>query len=123
MISSISVGFNPDITSSSSSSSGRVARPRAISRRLRSGSVSSRAGASRRAPSPTKSSTSTARARAAATSSVRLNAPTITFSSVVRFTNGCTIWNVRASPRRQIAWGLAPTIDAPLKRMAPSVGG
>ena len=48
MISSISVGLSPDITSSSSSSRGSVARPRATSRRLRSGSVRWRAGTSRR---------------------------------------------------------------------------
>ena len=122
MMASISVGLRPDMTSSSSRSSGPVARPRAISSRLRSGSVSARAGVSRRAPSPTNSSSSPARARAAAGSSVRLKAPTITFSRAVRFTKGWTIWNVRARPRRQISCGRAPTTDTPLKRMAPAVG-
>jgi hypothetical protein len=65
---------------------------------------------------------SSARRRAAATSATRLNAPTITLSSVLSPAKGCTIWKVRASPRRQIACGLSPTMDAPLKRMAPDVG-
>ena len=47
----------------------------------------------------------------------------MTFSSAVSPAKGCTSWKVRASPRRQMAWGLSPTMESPLKRMVPVLGG
>ena len=46
----------------------------------------------------------------------------MTFSITDSPAKGWTIWNVRVSPSRQIAWGLAPTMDPPLKRISPEVG-
>jgi len=42
----------------------------------------------------------------------------MTFSITVRPAKGWTIWNVRVSPRRQIACGFEPTMDPPLKRIS-----
>ncbi len=38
------------------------------------------------------------------------------------FRNGRGIWNVRATPRWQIASGVSPAISSPWKRMDPAVG-
>src|SRR5512134_1894016 len=117
-----SVGRRPAITSSRSSSRGRVASALATSSRLRSGSVSAEAGWSRLAPSPSWSRIAGAAARASATPADRSRAPTITLSSTLRPANGRTIWKVRAIPAAQTWSGRRPSIRRPAKRISPASG-
>ena len=49
-------------------------------------------------------------------------AATATFSRIESFRNGRGIWNVRATPRWQIASGVSPAISSPRKRIDPAVG-
>ena len=74
---------------------------------------------------PTSRRTSRARARASA-SVLRRDAPkwaaTATFSRIDSFRNGRGIWNVRATPRWQIASGVSPAISSPRNRIDPAVG-
>src|SRR6266851_3910706 len=50
-------------------------------------------------------------------------APTITFSSTVRFWKGRTIWWVRTTPARTARLGEAPLITLPSSSTRPEVGG
>src|SRR5216683_3158883 len=50
-------------------------------------------------------------------------APTITFSSTVRFWNGRTIWCVRTTPARTARRGDPPLITFPSRSTRPEVGG
>ncbi len=104
-----SVGRRPAITSSSSSSCGRVASARATSRRLRSGSVSDGGGqlALSRRGRACRRSRRRAR-RAEGTSLDRCSAPTITLSSTDSPAKGLTIWNVRPMPAAHTWSGRSP---------------
>src|SRR5438034_1201449 len=123
---STSTWLSPAITSSSSSSRGRIASARATSSRLRSGTVRRSTVWCRFSPSPTRSRTSSASARAAAGCDrplVRPNsAPIAVFSRTVMDGKGRTIWNVRPIPRRAIRYGFIPVIDASSQRMSPASG-
>ena len=77
IIRSVSVGRNPAITSSSSSSLGSVASARATSSRLRSGSVNADARCARLSKRSRRRSVSCACARASSTAGCRSSAPMI----------------------------------------------
>ena len=64
-------------------------------------------------PSPTALATSPAAASASARARRDRCAPTAMFSRTVSPANGCTIWNVRAMPRRASRCGGRPVISAP----------
>src|SRR5882724_7438869 len=121
-IRSVSVGRSPAITSSSNRSFGSVARARATSRRLRSGSVSEPASCSRLSWSSSRRSTSCARCIACLGSLCRSSAPTMTLSSTVSAGNGRTIWNVRPMPRRQTSSGVRPSMRWPWNAIVPVFG-
>jgi len=117
-----SVGVIPAITSSSSSSRGRVASARATSSRLRSGRVSEAAGRSRLLPNPSFSTISAACLFAAETPFSRSSAPTITLSMTDKPANGFTIWKVRPMPAAQIWSARSPPIGSPANRIPPPSG-
>src|SRR5882724_650757 len=110
----------PPVTSSSSSSRGRVASARASSRRLRCPVDSPRAWASTRSARPTEASAWCAASRATATSAVLRNAPTMTFSRTVMSENGRSFWKVRATPRCAISSGRSRVTSAPSRLTRPA---
>ncbi len=127
--SSFSAGLVPAAGSSSSNSSGRVPRARAISRRRRSPKGSELASSLARGRSPTKSSSSTTRAslsfssrRARGRRSMapmgpvcwRDSTPIFTFSKAVSALKSLVVWNVRAMPSRFTRWGLVLTARHPI---------
>src|SRR6185312_4037705 len=68
-------------------------------------------------------SSSTARARAIASlSGSRSNAAAVTASSTLMPAKTCTIWKLRARPRRATAGGLSPVIGAPASTTEPESG-
>ena len=119
---SISPVFRPALTSSSSSSFGFIARLLASSRRLRTGSVSDAAGRSANAAARrTQDARGRVLRRGALACAPANSAPAVTFSSTVIRGNGCTIWKVRARPRRAASNGRWPVTSSPLNRTLPAV--
>src|SRR5690554_4309177 len=122
MISLISEGFRPAITSSSKSSLGRVPRARASSRRLRPATVSSVEGKSNKCPIPTYWAISQACSRASRRLAVCWCTPTMMFSATVKRLKGCVIWKVLTMPFAQISCGGTPVISSPLNVTRPPSG-
>ena len=122
MISSISAGFSPAITSSSSSRRGRIASARAISSRFFSGSDRFRASAGARWSSLTRASTAIASARGSDVWRFGPTTPAMTFSNTETSRNGWTIWKVRPIPSRARRCGGWPVISRPSNEMTPLVG-
>ena len=100
-MSRISDGLRPASTSSSRSSRGSIASARASSSRLRPATVRLAAGRSsaiaKTRPRARRRLRQPARRRARGRDRCE---PTAMFSRTVRPANGCTIWKVRAMPRR-----------------------
>ena len=122
MISSISAGVSPAITSSSSSRRGRIASARAISSRFFSGSDRFRASAGARWSSLTRASTAIASARGSDVWRFGPTTPAMTFSNTETSRNGWTIWKVRPIPSRARRCGGWPVISRPSNEMTPLVG-
>ncbi|MCY1509045.1 hypothetical protein D9M68_433750 [compost metagenome] len=95
---SMSVGFRPAITSSSSRMRGLIASARATSRRFIPPTVRLRASVFRYFTRSVCSATLSAICSASSRSEVRMKAPSMMFSSTVRPVNGLAIWNVRPRP-------------------------
>src|SRR5688572_19819724 len=117
-----SVGRRPAITSSSSSSLGRVASARATSSRLRSGRVSEEALRCAFESRLSFLRMESAWTRAAATLRSLCSAPTMTLSSAERPAKGFTSWKVRPMPAAQTWSGRRPPMLFFSKMISPESG-